>query len=184
MRYTTIIDLRELPVLYKNANIRLVYFHLVLKSGYHDNDRDQVNSSLRSLAWEIGITVSALRNALDRLEAAQMIKRTPQCIYVRKWLPEQPITPRAKKKIQAETTATITRLIDDNEEYQKRLAEEARRRRAAADTVDEKFIKTYEEYNANALAGTATMIQKAFLESKAERYIEEKKKQSKITQKQ
>lgn len=50
MRYTTIVDISEYASLYRNHNARLVYLHLALRSGYHDNDRDLIDVSVRRLA--------------------------------------------------------------------------------------------------------------------------------------
>ena len=73
MRYTTIIDISEIQPIYRNVNARLVYLHLVLKSGYHDNDRDLVSISLRRIAAEVGLTLSATRHAISQLEKAQLL---------------------------------------------------------------------------------------------------------------
>lgn len=96
MRYTTILDLRDWPSLYKNHNIRLVYLHLVFISGYHDYNRDVANISLRRLAADTGITESACRNALAKLEKYRIITRKDSRIMVRKWLENMPITDRPK----------------------------------------------------------------------------------------
>ena len=68
MRYTTVIDISDYRHIYKSANCRLVYLHLVLKAGYHDDDRDIVDVSIRNLAMRVGISVSATRHALRMLE--------------------------------------------------------------------------------------------------------------------
>lgn len=97
MRYTTIIDISEMPDLYRNLNTRAVYLHLVLKSGYHDNDRDKSTLSIRRLAADSGLTVSAVRNALQQLEKASMIERASDgTTTVRKWILETKPTPRTK----------------------------------------------------------------------------------------
>lgn len=108
MRYTTIIDLREWPKLYANANIRLVYFHLVLISGYHDQNRDLTHISIRQLAYEAGLTVSATRHALRQLEKVKLIKRQPGTTIVAKWLKEQPISKRQNKLSGAITDHVLT----------------------------------------------------------------------------
>lgn len=97
MRYTTLLDLREWPSLYANHNIRLVYLHLVLVAGYHDHNRDLTNISIRRLSEETGITISAVRNALEQLEKVRLIKRKKGVTFVVKYLKEQPITPRTTK---------------------------------------------------------------------------------------
>lgn len=96
MRYTTLIDISQARQLYSNHNVRLVYLHMVLKAGYHDNDKDIVVTSVRRLADEVGITVSATRHALKQLAKWQMIRPGKGAYSVRKWCPEQPITTRAK----------------------------------------------------------------------------------------
>ena len=96
MRYTTIIDISEQRELYRNVNVRLVYLHLVLRSGYHDHDRDQVRISYRSLAADIGLTLSSVRHAINVLVKWHMLNRKEDTWIVRKWCQEQPITTRAK----------------------------------------------------------------------------------------
>lgn len=98
MRYTTVIDISEYPGLYRNKTAVLVYLHLCLKAGYHDNDRDQVTISIRHLASDIGVTVSAVRHALKVLHGAGLLERPGQYWHVKKWVEEQTITTRAKTK--------------------------------------------------------------------------------------
>lgn len=98
MRYTTIIDIRENRAIYRNQNARLIYLHLVLASGYHDTDRDIVDISLRALAEQTGITLSATRHALTQLESAGLLERTSDRKYhVKKWILDEPPTPRPRK---------------------------------------------------------------------------------------
>lgn len=98
MRYTTVIDLSELPEVYRSASARLVYLHLALKAGYHDNDRDRASVSIRRLAMDVGVTVSAARHAIRQLERAGLLKRDGSVIVVKKWVEEQTITTRARTK--------------------------------------------------------------------------------------
>lgn len=98
MRYTTIIDIRENHAVYRNQNARLVYLHLVLASGYHDTDRDIADISLRALAEQTGITLSATRHALTQLERAGLLERTSDRKYhVKKWILDEPPSPRPRK---------------------------------------------------------------------------------------
>lgn len=92
------IDITEMPEVYRNATARLVYLHLALRAGYHDNDRDQVTVSIRRLAMEAGVTVSAVRHALHQLERAGLLSKDPGRMIVKKWVEEQTITTRAKTK--------------------------------------------------------------------------------------
>ena len=102
MRYTTIIDISECDAIYRNENIRLVYLHLVLKSGWHDDDRDQCRLSIRSLSADLGMTISAVRNALRALEKYSLLKKTPRGMYIRKFVLTQEPTRRAKTKREEE----------------------------------------------------------------------------------
>lgn len=130
MRYTTVIDITEWPSLYRNQNIRLVYLHLALCSGYHDYNRDLIKISIRRLAEATGLTVSAVRHALQQLEDHKLIKRKDSAIYVRKYVSDQPITPRGAAK-KAKVGVVIDREPPSNknpnaisrEEYERRKRE-------------------------------------------------------------
>lgn len=126
MRYTTIIDITELPSVYKNKNARLIYLHMVLRSGYHDNDRDVIDTSIRRLASEIGTTVSTVRHALKLLERNGLITRDSERTKVTKWLQQEAITARPKKNQPTATEADRSiaeRERADAEEYYRRLDE-------------------------------------------------------------
>lgn len=92
------IDISELPEIYRNMTARLIYMHMSLKAGYHDSDRDLVTLSIRRVAAEVGVTVSATRHALHLLERSGLLTREGQVWRVRKWVEEQTITTRAKTK--------------------------------------------------------------------------------------
>lgn len=106
MRYTPIIDISEYKTLYQNINVRLVYLHLVLKSGYYDYNRDMISISLRQLSTEVGITLGAVRHALEILTKAKMIYKKDNVYHVRKWIVEQKITSRATSKRQEQAIQT------------------------------------------------------------------------------
>lgn len=106
MRYTTIIDISLSRPLYRNHNVRLVYLHMCLRCGYHDNDRDMLRMSIRAIASDTGLTVSATRHALALLLRAKLIERNGDVWRVFKWIPEQQISARpATKKQQQQQTA-------------------------------------------------------------------------------
>lgn len=128
MRYTTIIDITASRELYGNINVRLVYLHLCLKAGYHDNDRDMIRTSIRTLAADVGITTSAVRHAIRMLEKYGLLKRQPQWWAVRKWVPTEEPTKRATtKREMAERIAAMER-----ERAQAALDADAAQRKAAA----------------------------------------------------
>ena len=120
MRYTTLIDITEQPDLYRNKNARLLYLHMVLKSGYHDNDRDLLDKSYRILASEVGLTLSATRHAVAQLEAAGLLKKEAGAWRVKKWIVQEIPTPRRQKST-SRTTDSVDELArtarKDAEEY-------------------------------------------------------------------
>lgn len=127
MRYTTIIDIREQRALYRSPAIRLVYLHLVLISGYHDEDRDLANISIRDLARDTGLSISATRCALARLQDAQLLTRQGTLWAVKKFITETSITPRAKTAKQAkkdQIAAIDAQVRDERERARAREAEE------------------------------------------------------------
>lgn len=87
MRYTTIIDISELRQLYRSPSVRLVYLHAVLRAGYTDADRDKCALSIRNTAADTGLSISAVRCALARLQAAGLLVKTEGGYLVKKWLP-------------------------------------------------------------------------------------------------
>lgn len=98
MRYTTVIDISEMPEVYRNTTARLIYMHMCLKAGYHDADRDLVRLSIRRVSADVGVTVSATRHALRLLERVGLLTREGELWRVKKWVEEQQITTRAKTK--------------------------------------------------------------------------------------
>lgn len=166
MRYTTIIDLTEYPALYNNINVRLVYMHMVLKSGYHDNDRDLCSLSVRRLANEVGITISAVRHALRMLSAYGMVHDLGTMRSVTKWCVSGPITARSKTAAQAvqqenaimQEASRIQRDKEQRKAQQERqkLAEQGKTSfmvyveslKAKADAGDEIARRDYERHKA------------------------------------
>lgn len=155
MRYTTVIDITEIPAVYKNQNARLVYLHLALKSGYHDNDRDLVALSIRKLACDTGLTVSATRHALGQLEKARLLARQGPFFFVRKWIVEQPITARAKTAKQQKQIETAARRQQENEQREREMAIQTQRRELLEAQGKTPFMVYYENLLAKAAAGDA-----------------------------
>ena len=137
MRYTTIIDITEIPDVYRNQNARLIYLHIALKAGYHDEDRDVLKTSIRTIAWTVGLTVSATRHALAVLERAGLLKRTGSGWIVTKWIQATDPTPRPKKKTTTAGAGELGRQLDlEVEEYQRKL-------RAAIDDMTVQELQTW-----------------------------------------
>ncbi len=97
MRYTTIIDVSEIPTVWRCQNAVMLYLYLCLKCGYHDDDRDKIVVSTRGLAVALNMTHAAIRHALQVLEGAKLIRRKSSDIVVTKFVLEKVITPRPKK---------------------------------------------------------------------------------------
>lgn len=122
MRYTTIIDIRELPQIWNNQNIARAYLFLCLASGYHDADRDLVKVSVRGLAALTGLSVAASRHALTQLQKAGLITRQGGTWRVIKFVITE--IPAARPKTKREQQLEIERLKRQQEEkeYQARAA--------------------------------------------------------------
>lgn len=141
MRYTTIIDIRECRPVYCNVNCRLVYLELTLAAGYHDHDRDIVKTSLRQLAARLGLTLSAVRHAVAQLEHYGLLKRKNDVWMVRKFVLEQPITPREKKARDKKVTKAEAERQRQQAELDKSLAETRRMREESASSGLTPFMK-------------------------------------------
>lgn len=160
MRYTTIIDISEYPVIYRNINVRLLYLHLVLKSGYHENDRDIADTSLRRLQGETGLTLSAIRHAVKILERSNLISRQGSLINVKKFVLSETIEPRPKNKRQERAAA----VKQEREQQAVRDAEEkALKERMMAEmkeTGKTPFMRYYEDLERKAAEGDLDAAEK------------------------
>lgn len=97
MRYTPIIDITTIPELWGNNNIVRLYYYMAMVAGYHAQDMDIVDISIRTLALRVGITVSATRNALRQLAKYHLITRQGNLWKVMKVIPGQTYTKRKKQ---------------------------------------------------------------------------------------
>ena len=124
MRYTTVIDISEFPQIYRNLNARLLYIHMALKAGYHDDDRDVCRQSIRNLAADVGITVSAVRNALLQLEKSGLISRGSDCWIVKKWVATETPSPRTQATVAKKAAGlsdAMRKLDQENEERSRQI---------------------------------------------------------------
>lgn len=153
MRYTTIIDISEIPAIYRNMNARIVYLHLVLKSGYHDNDRDLVKMSLRRIAAEMGLSLSAIRHAVAQLERAQLLSRQGDIWFVKKWIIEQKISTRARTARQQKQIEIEAEKRREAEKREQEAAIEKQRREQIAAQGKTSFMIYYESLEKKAAAG-------------------------------
>ena len=153
MRYTTIIDISQYPSLYRNVNIRIVYLHMCLKAGYHDEDRDFCDLSIRRLAIDVGLTISATRHALKTLEGAALITRQGNVYLVKKFIFDNPITPRAKTKQKQKEMEIETRMKAEKTEQETRADQERARIKAMRKQGRTPFMDYCEALKAKAEQG-------------------------------
>lgn len=144
MRYTTIIDISEFPSIYRNHNLRLIYMHLCLRSGYHDDDRDLIDISIRRLASDTGLSVSSVRHGLKILQASRLIKRHGTLWHVRKYILEQEITPRAKSQKEQKKKSQADAERQERDALNKKLRLQEERREALKSEGKNDFIVYYE----------------------------------------
>lgn len=145
MRYTTIIDITEFPAIWSSASCRTLYLHLVLKSGWHDDDRDMIRSSIRQLSANTGLTKSAVEHAIRQLTKAGLVEKAGQAFRVTKWTLQPKPSPRPRQDQQRAAAASSD--IARQAELQ---AEDGRRRlihRVATITKEEglQWIQEVEE---------------------------------------
>ena len=127
MRYTTIIDIREFPQIYRNNNAKLVYLHLVLISGYHDEDRDQTPISIRQICYDTGLSLSAVRHSLKVLISAGLLTRSGITWTVKKFVLDKPISPRIRSEKKRTAAENLERERIIKEEQSQREKEEKRK---------------------------------------------------------
>lgn len=120
MRYTTVIDITDFPHIYRNIHARLVYIHMALKSGYHDDDRDICRLSIRNLAADVGITVSATRNALLQLEKSGLISKSSDCWIVKKWVQMDAPSPRTQATVAKKASGIADAIRKNDQELEER----------------------------------------------------------------
>lgn len=135
MRYTTVIDVTEIDDVWQNPNITRLYFFMALKCGYHDDDRDILRISLRNLAAQASLTLSATRHALKVLENAKLVAHEKEAWKITKFVLDKKPTSRTQK-----TTMTMS------------ASEEAAEKARAADIKKEEEIRMKREFLHNASA--------------------------------
>lgn len=180
MRYTTVIDISDYRQVYKSANCRLVYLHLALKAGYHDDDRDIVDVSIRNLAMRVGISVSAARHALAMLEKSGLLTRSGGVMIVKKWCEQKPVSKRQSTQQPTDRQAAMAeerRRIQERQEEKQRRDEQERREFASRGKSS--FMVYYEAQIEKARQGdpdAAEIVKKrrAMYEQEVERMKQEK----------
>lgn len=121
MRYTTIIDIRDFPSIWKSDSCRMLYLYACLACGFEDYNRDELRESIRKLAEHTGLTVSATRHALAQLAKARLIVKTTKGYKVAKWLQSPTISPRELNKRQTKQQQAEEAAARYREEQQQKL---------------------------------------------------------------
>lgn len=124
MRYTTIIDITEFAGVWASASCRELYLYMVLKSGWHDDDRDMIRASIRQLSAATGLTKSAVEHAIRQLSKAGLLAKEGQVYRVTKWTlqPKPSPRPRANQQRAAAASSDIARQLElQTEERRRRL---------------------------------------------------------------
>lgn len=118
---------------YRNINATRIYLHMVLLSGYHDDDRDIITISMRSICCQLNISLSAVRHSLRVLQSAGLIKPLAKSTWqVNKWVLQGDITPRlksAKDKAKADKQAALRAARDEEQHRLDKSIEETRRQK-------------------------------------------------------
>lgn len=115
MRYTTIIDVTEIPDIWRNPNAVRLYFYMAMRCGYHDDDRDQLRISIRNLAYASGLTLSACRHALKVLQKFGLVSPMEDYYQVKKFLLELKPTSRTQRTTGAGGTSTEFKLSEEDQ---------------------------------------------------------------------
>lgn len=143
----------EQATLYRNHNARLVYLHLALKAGFHDHDRDLYDCSIRRLAMEIGLSLGAVRHALAQLQKHKLIERQGNLWLVRKFVPQQTITPRARTERQQKKLDQLAEARREQEQRELQLEVERRQRDQNWSQGKTNYMVYYEQQLKLAAAG-------------------------------
>lgn len=166
MRYTTVIDVTEIPDVWRNPNVSRLYFYMAMRCGYHDDDRDQLRISIRNLAFAAGLSLSACRHALKVLQKFNLISPMGDYYLVKKFLLEQRISPRAKTIKQQQDDIIAADREQQQQALDRRLAEERRARNRSQEQLDAEFLQQYESYSREP----NSPMRRAFLQQGKERY--------------
>ena len=127
MRYTTIIDVTDMPSVMRCRNACWLYYVMCMKCGYHDQDRDVLDVSIYQLARLSGLTISAVRHACSVLQRAGLLKRQGTIWLVRKWIESEEITARPKSAKQQKAVEKQLEREREQRELEERVAEEKRK---------------------------------------------------------
>lgn len=141
--------------MYRSQNARLTYVHLALRCGYHDTDRDIADISVRRLALEVGVSVSAVRHALHLLERFKLIEKQGNVWVVKKWIPAETITPRKQADKAQKQAERAQERETERKAMETQRAREDEERAAMERQHMSSFIVYYESLYERVAAGDA-----------------------------
>lgn len=153
MRYTTLIDISELPAVWRSANAARVYTFMAFKAGYHDNDRDLLDISIRNLAKSCGLTLSATRCALNLLCKYHLLNRVGNLWKVEKWIVLGDISPRPKTKKQERSAQVDAEEEKRRQELAQEEKQREKRRKELRKQGKTEFMLYYEDLQRKASSG-------------------------------
>lgn len=135
MRYTTIIDITDIPQVYNNINATRVYLHLCLTCGFTADDMDTIRISYRQLAAQLSITLSAVRHSINLLLKYHLITIEDNIISVRKHLPKAEYKDRPKtqqefkdEQYRKKVKADFDKAMVENKHYEENKEKEEQER--------------------------------------------------------
>lgn len=138
MRYTTIIDIRDIPPVWTSSSARQLYVYMCLACGFEDYNRDILTKSIRGLAYDAGLTVSATRHALGILTRSRLVKKTVAGYKVTKWFETPTISPRGDgRRRQTAEDKRQAEILRERDRKQRELFEQIERTRRNAITYQE-----------------------------------------------
>lgn len=160
MRYTTIIDITDNSKLWRNDHLLRLYYWLVCKCGYHDDDRDIIKLSIADISAATRLTVSAVRNGLKQLTTAGLLTKLDGGGYkVTKWIPtpDQP-KPRAQRPKSCEADNQYAERLQRERQTQ---IDEYRKQLSAA--VMSMTVEELEQWLSELQAGRSTRHKDVYL---------------------
>lgn len=102
---------------------------------------------------ETDLTISAVRNALRQLEKFSLLRHENGCTFVRKFVLEQSITPRAKTAKRQKEVEAQERQKQYEQEQRARRDEESRKYKEFRKSGGDPFASLLEELEQKANAG-------------------------------
>lgn len=153
MRYTTVIDISEIPPVYNCMSARLVYFHMALKAGWGERNQGFCRTSYRILMGDLGLTLSAVRHAILVLKKYKLVKDGSGGYWVRIFCPPT----KAAGKPKTGDSAKLQRIAAEREaaDLQREMEYQENKRKAAEGRNDPRVKEIMERMSRGQYGGPA-----------------------------